>query len=36
MLAGAVSDETEKALAFALSHVVGALSVTNDLRVDRD
>jgi hyperosmotically inducible protein len=35
-LAGAVSDETEKALAFALSHVAGALTVTNDLRVDRD
>jgi|SRR5579864_501918 len=35
-LSGAVSDETEKALAFALSHVAGALSVTNGLRVDRD
>jgi hyperosmotically inducible protein len=36
MLAGAVSDETEKALAFALSHVPGALTVTNGLRVDRN
>jgi osmotically-inducible protein OsmY len=35
-LAGAVSDETEKSLAFALSHVAGALSVRNDLRVDRN
>lgn len=35
-LTGAVSDETEKSLAFALSHVAGAQSVTNDLRVDRD
>ena len=35
-LSGAVSDETEKAFAFALSHVAGALSVTNDLRVDRN
>lgn len=35
-LTGAVSDETEKALAFALSHVAGAQSITNDLRVDRN
>jgi osmotically-inducible protein OsmY len=36
MLTGAVSDETEKSLAFALSHVPGALSVNNALRVDRN
>lgn len=35
-LAGAVSDETEKSFAYALSHVPGALSVTNHLRVDRN
>jgi osmotically-inducible protein OsmY len=35
-LVGAVSDQTEKALAFALSHVPGAVTVTNGLRVDRD
>ena len=35
-LTGAVGDETEKSFAFALSHVAGALSVTNELRVDRN
>jgi hyperosmotically inducible protein len=35
-LAGAVGDETEKSFAYALSHVPGALSVTNHLRVDRN
>jgi hyperosmotically inducible protein len=35
-LVGAVGDDTERSFAFALSHVAGALSVTNDLRVDRN
>jgi osmotically-inducible protein OsmY len=35
-LAGAVGDETEKSFAFALAHVAGAQSVTNDLRIDRN
>lgn len=35
-LAGAVGDETERSFAYALSHVPGALSVTNHLRVDRN
>jgi osmotically-inducible protein OsmY len=32
-LTGVVGDETERSVAFALSHVPGALSVTNSLRV---
>src|SRR5262249_44516726 len=34
-LAGTVGDDTERSVALALSHVPGALSVTNALRVER-
>jgi osmotically-inducible protein OsmY len=34
-LAGVVASDTERSVAFALSHVAGAVGVSNSLRVER-